>query len=379
MTKSILSRRIKSTPGVRAHAPDVQLATSDCPKSEPLAGSVKGRASLKHVSKNHSRTRRPGVRFFSRFTSVALLAVLGFFFSITSPSVPDAQNEATQYINATFASLTFSGTDEVVTGSVNDLFASSAFVGPNRAEKRDRLLPEVDVLELAGSFVAERTRIAALRSAPPDPLAPPQSSPVLGSVTTPDQTGSNISVANINPGQTSAALLAIQGATPVDLSIPVPLNESEQLAYARQSTPTTEHAVSRYSERERWCLSTGIYFEARGESYRGQVGVAQVIMNRVEHRLYPNTICGVVFQNQSWRNRCQFSFACDGKPERVNDRTAWAKAEEITEKVLEGTLYLSEVSNATHYHANYVYPHWASRMKRLTRIGAHIFYRFRSG
>ncbi|MCF6303547.1 MAG: cell wall hydrolase, partial [Devosiaceae bacterium] len=153
---------------------------------------------------------------------------------------------------------------------------------------------------------------------------------------------------------------------------------SEQLAYSRANTPITERAVSRYSEREQWCLSTGIYFEARGESYRGQVAVAQVILNRVKHRQYPDTICGVVFQNQSWKNRCQFSFACDGIPERVTEPAAWAVAEEITTKVTAGSLYLAEVANATHYHANYVYPHWAPRMKRLTRIGAHIFYRFRS-
>jgi spore germination cell wall hydrolase CwlJ-like protein len=133
------------------------------------------------------------------------------------------------------------------------------------------------------------------------------------------------------------------------------------------------------SQKSLWCLATAIYFEARGESYRGQVGVAQVVMNRVKHKAYPNTVCGVVFQNQSRRNACQFSFACDGIPERVSDKKSWAQADEIAKKVSNGSLYLTEVANATHYHANYVYPRWAPRLKRMTKIGLHIFYRFKKG
>ena len=184
-------------------------------------------------------------------------------------------------------------------------------------------------------------------------------------------------MAAIDPALASAALTAIAKATPVDPSIPRPGVISPQLAYARANAPITERTVSRYSERQRWCLSSAIYFEARGESYRGQVAVAQVVMNRVKYPLYPDTICGVVFQNQSWRDRCQFSFACDGKPERVTDPKAWTRAQEITQKVINGKIYLPEVANATHYHANYVHPGWARRMQKLTTIGTHIFYRFR--
>lgn len=367
MTKSILSKRIKSDARSSAPVSDSHQHTSDFPASGITNRNLRRR----------NFRKRPAQRLFSRITGVAALATFGFMASITPISVPDLGKNATSSVNTTFASLSYSGADLIITGSVSDLFTSSTFVGPNRSQKRDRLLPMLDVLELAGSFVAERTRIAALRTEPIDPADTPQPSPVQGPSIALSDGAPGISVAAIDPGLTSAALLAIDGATPIDPSVPLPLNASEQLAYSRQSAPITEHAVSQYSERERWCLSTGIYFEARGESYRGQVGVAQVIMNRVDHRLYPDTICGVVFQNQSWRNRCQFSFACDGIPERINDATSWARAEEITGKVLNETIYLSEVSNATHYHANYVYPHWAPRMKRLTRIGAHIFYRFR--
>ncbi|RDE10676.1 cell wall hydrolase [Pelagibacterium lacus] len=154
----------------------------------------------------------------------------------------------------------------------------------------------------------------------------------------------------------------------------------DALAYGRANTPATDFTpLHDWSEREQWCLATGIYFEARGESYRGQVAVAQVIMNRVEDHRYPDTICGVVYQNQHRRNACQFSFACDGIPDRINEPAAWALAQEITQTVLNEDIYLTEVADATHYHATYVRPHWARNMDKLTQVGLHVFYRFKAG
>ncbi|MDF2980389.1 MAG: cell wall hydrolase, partial [Devosia sp.] len=132
-------------------------------------------------------------------------------------------------------------------------------------------------------------------------------------------------------------------------------------------------------QKEMWCLATAIYFESRGEKYRGQVAVGQVVMNRVKHRLYPSTICGVVFQNQQRRNACQFSFACDGIPETVNDQKSWKQAMAIAKDVISGKEYLTEVGYSTHYHATYVYPHWAPRMKKNVKIGMHVFYQFKRG
>ncbi|RUT31444.1 cell wall hydrolase [Arsenicitalea aurantiaca] len=158
---------------------------------------------------------------------------------------------------------------------------------------------------------------------------------------------------------------------------------SEQIAYARANQPMTDFDLTfngkKVSDRELWCLATAIYFEARGESYRGQIGVSQVVLNRVKHHLYPSTICGVVFQNQHRRNACQFSFACDGIPDRVNDQRAWAQAEEIARGTVNASLYLTEVADSTHYHATYVSPTWARRMDKVTQIGLHIFYKFKSG
>ena len=96
-------------------------------------------------------------------------------------------------------------------------------------------------------------------------------------------------------------------------------------------------------------------------------------------RSMTSSICGVVFQNQNRRNACQFSFACDGRPERVTDSASWEQAEEIARGAVQGNLYLTEVGHATHYHATYVYPHWAPRMKKLTKIGLHVFYQFKRG
>lgn len=140
-----------------------------------------------------------------------------------------------------------------------------------------------------------------------------------------------------------------------------------------QSNPAS--AATIVSEKEKTCLATAIYFEARSESEEGQRGVAQVILNRVENDAYPDTICSVVYQNQHRRNACQFSFACDGKPDRTTERKAWQKAQTIAEEVLDGDNLVQSIRTATHYHATYVNPSWAPKLTRLSRIGRHVFYR----
>lgn len=129
-----------------------------------------------------------------------------------------------------------------------------------------------------------------------------------------------------------------------------------------------------FSEAEQRCLAAGIYFEARGESVKGQAAVAQVILNRVRNPTYPNTVCGVVYQNDNWRNRCQFSFACDGIKDRVRSPKHWNVAEEIALATTAGKIWLKEVGSSTHYHATYVRPPWAKRMRKVGKIGLHIFY-----
>jgi spore germination cell wall hydrolase CwlJ-like protein len=131
------------------------------------------------------------------------------------------------------------------------------------------------------------------------------------------------------------------------------------------------------------CMATAIYFEARGEPMVGQVAVAQVIMSRVYDERYPDTVCDVVKQGYyySWdktipiRDKCQFSFWCDGKPETIKDEDAYFWATEVAQAVMVGTLY-DTTQGATHYHAYYVQPSWSKKFTRTVRINDHIFYRW---
>jgi spore germination cell wall hydrolase CwlJ-like protein len=129
-----------------------------------------------------------------------------------------------------------------------------------------------------------------------------------------------------------------------------------------------------FRAREFRCMATAIYFEARGESVKGQTAVGQVIMTRVRSDYYPNTICGVVYQGQWNRNACQFSFACDGRTDRPQNKQQWNTAIDVAKKVISGQAFIKEIGGATHYHATYVSPDWRKKMNRLTRIGVHIFY-----
>ncbi|QUS56942.1 cell wall hydrolase [Pseudovibrio brasiliensis] len=133
------------------------------------------------------------------------------------------------------------------------------------------------------------------------------------------------------------------------------------------------------SKTEMRCLAEAIYFEARSEPRDGQIAVAQVVLNRLKNPAYPNTVCGVVYQNKSMKNACQFSFACDGIPERVTEAGPWAKAKKIAQQIVNGEVSIPAVDASTHYHATYVRPNWAPTMQRKKRIGKHIFYKTYKG
>jgi spore germination cell wall hydrolase CwlJ-like protein len=123
------------------------------------------------------------------------------------------------------------------------------------------------------------------------------------------------------------------------------------------------------------CLANAVYFESRSEPVRGQIAVAQVVINRAFSGYYPEDICGVVYQNAHRHLSCQFTFACDGIPDIVTERDEWERAKRIARDSLDGKLWLRDVGKATHYHASYVYPYWVRSMHRLTKIGLHRFYR----
>ena len=110
---------------------------------------------------------------------------------------------------------------------------------------------------------------------------------------------------------------------------------------------------------------------------RGQIAVAQVILNRVRSPQFPQTICGVVYQGQMQKG-CQFSFACDGHTDMPRDDDQWALAQDIAKQVTSGQVWLPEVGYSTYYHANYVSPGWVNSMSKIDKIGNHIFYKKRN-
>ncbi len=121
------------------------------------------------------------------------------------------------------------------------------------------------------------------------------------------------------------------------------------------------------------CLTDAIYYEAANEPDDGQRAVAQVIINRMRHPTYPNSICGVIYQGSERTTGCQFSYSCDGSMARVPARPAWLRAQRVAMAALSGYVY-TPIGMATHYHATYVYPYWAPSLNYLGTIGAHRFY-----
>lgn len=135
------------------------------------------------------------------------------------------------------------------------------------------------------------------------------------------------------------------------------------------------------------CMALNIYHEARSENMAGKFAVADVVLNRVKDTRYPNTVCDVIYQaelSEWWlergkkvpvRDRCQFSWYCDGLKDDPKDTDAWAESLMISYQILNNNLYRGLTEGATHYHANYVSPPWAPRFHFVGHIGSHIFYR----
>src|SRR5712671_4972020 len=126
------------------------------------------------------------------------------------------------------------------------------------------------------------------------------------------------------------------------------------------------------------CLAEAVYFEARGEAVRGQIAVAQVVLNRAFSGFYPTTVCGVVYQNKYRHFACQFTFACDNTRDVINEPDMWERARKIAKAMLDGQLWLPEVDKSTHYHAYWVRPSWVNEMKKMYKTGVHTFYRPRA-
>jgi spore germination cell wall hydrolase CwlJ-like protein len=124
------------------------------------------------------------------------------------------------------------------------------------------------------------------------------------------------------------------------------------------------------------CLTAAVYYEAATEPVDGQRAVAQVVLNRVRHPAYPNTVCGVVFEGAQRRTGCQFSFTCDGALRHAPMPAYWERARGIAARALNGDVY-APVGLALNYHANYVVPNWSSSLVKNANVGLHIFYLWR--
>ncbi len=124
------------------------------------------------------------------------------------------------------------------------------------------------------------------------------------------------------------------------------------------------------------CLAQAVWYEAASESEAGQRAVAQVVLNRVAHRSWPGSVCGVVYEGAQRSTGCQFSFTCDGSLSRRAGGASWARAQRIAGEALSGSVY-GPVGHATHYHTLWVNPYWASSLDHVGTIGAHRFYRNR--
>jgi len=123
-----------------------------------------------------------------------------------------------------------------------------------------------------------------------------------------------------------------------------------------------------------YCLATAVYFEARSEPQLGQLAVATVIVNRAKTSTYPSSICGVIYQGAHRRDACQFSFACDGRSDLPQDDRAWETALAVAARALAKERKQLILPSATHFHADNVNPSWSRSLRRVTKIGRHIFY-----
>ena len=172
-------------------------------------------------------------------------------------------------------------------------------------------------------------------------------------------------------------------------------------AYA-ESASTLQNAIkgeiyTAESQPELYCLAMNVYHEAKSEPLAGQYAVADVTINRTLDTRYPNTVCEVVMQarmKESWktkqypdlpdserkyvpvRNKCQFSWYCDGKADAVRDSDAWRKAQEVAYRIVVEKKYRGITEGSTHYHADYVSPAWAKTKTKTIEIEDHIFYRW---
>jgi hypothetical protein len=188
-----------------------------------------------------------------------------------------------------------------------------------------------------------------------------------------------LAVAPPTTAQADAVVLNLRGGVGIADQLLTGVGETRLRGALNRVRPVMNKPSYTAYLKEKNCLATAIYFEARGETQLGQKAVAEVILARTRAAGRPKTICGVVYQGaRNGSGYCQFSFACDGISDKVRDRGAWSRALRIASNTMRtGGRVNAVVGNATYYHANYVNPRWAASMIKVATIGTHVFYRER--
>lgn len=174
-----------------------------------------------------------------------------------------------------------------------------------------------------------------------------------------------------NPVPMTFQKISANDAYRYNASIPVALGA---LASARPFILPMMTRVS--NERALYCLTAAVYYEAASESLAGQQAVAQVVLNRVRHPAFANSVCGVVFSGSQRKTGCQFTFTCDGSLARKPSMAGWARARAVAQAALNGYVFTG-VGTATHYHTLWVAPYWSPSLLKVANIGAHTFYRWK--
>ena len=281
-------------------------------------------------------------------------------------------------------------------GASEDLGAVPDEIEPRYAAKRVRYAaPIVNRSHRGDPFISLRPGYEARAKRARDSDFPSESMSPAGSAPAPSRAASAVlhtiftdgatpstplafALASVSPSPTDGRLIAAGTKAAASLSLGAPTfvaantDLSDRPGYVGLIDPKD-------SARQMRCLAEAIYFESRSEPEAGQAAVAQVVLNRVRSGIYPTTVCGVVYQDRERPFACQFSFACEGKSLRVEEPAYWAIATRIADAVAKGTTYDAKLASAINYHAAYVRPFWASTLKKLDRIGLHIFYAMRPG
>ncbi|WP_353309971.1 cell wall hydrolase [Shimia sp. NS0008-38b] len=153
-------------------------------------------------------------------------------------------------------------------------------------------------------------------------------------------------------------------------------NKPTEISFSRAFIDELPKVEEAHRTAEWQCLSQALYFEARGESVKGQFAVAEVIMNRADHASFPQSVCGVINQGTSSgrKYQCQFTYNCDGVSDKIHERDAYERVGKVAHLLLDGAPK-TLTNGATHYHTKAVNPRWSRTFERTTTIGVHHFYR----